>query len=99
MSDTVSGEVIAGSLSSPEWTFLALPQAPPSDALHVNGAAYADLVPTGLLVEFRTLAPDLRTIVPAAPPVDLSPSPAGGYVALSPDAEPPVVAGALRQIG
>jgi hypothetical protein len=97
MSDTVSGAAIAGSLDGGGWTFLALPDVPPSsDALHVNGAAHADPVPAGLLVEFCTLSPDLRSVPAGVAPIDPSPSVAGSY-ALLPDAQQPaIVAGALQ---
>lgn len=99
MSDTVSGAVIAGSLGDGDWTFLPLSDAAPPDALHVNGAAYADSPASALLVEFRTLSPDWQTIAPAAPPDDAGPSVAGGYVTLAADSQPAVIAGGLQQNG
>jgi len=96
MSDTVSAAAIAGSLDSGGWSFLATPEGVPADVLHVAGAAYADSAPPPLLVEFSALAPDLQTVVPAAPLIDPAPSVSGGYVAMLPDAQPPVVAGALQ---
>ena len=96
MSDTVSGAAIAGSLDSGGWSFLALSDATQSSgALHVNGASHADPVPAGLLVEFRTLSPDLLSIPAGVAPIDPSPSVAGSY-ALFPDAPPAIVAGALQ---
>ena len=98
MSDTVSGAAIAGSLDSGGWSFLPVADVPlPSDALHVHGAAYADAAPPpGLLVEFRTLAPDLLSVPAGVAPIDPSPSVAGGFAAPLPEPYPAVVAGALQ---
>lgn len=97
MTDTVSGTIIGSSLDIGSPTFLMsdLSPADPSDALHVNGAAHAEQGPLGLLVEFRTLSPDLQA-VPSGP----SPKPAAtvpGYAAALSDSTPPqIVAGALQ---
>ena len=100
MSDTVSGTAIAGSLDADRWTFLPVPDAPPSSgALHVNGAAHTGAAAPGLLVEFRTLSLDLQLVPLGAPLPDAPPSAAGAYAALPPDTQPRIVAGALQQAG
>ena len=97
MADTVSTAAITGSIDSTAWTFLPPADASSPDALHVSGAAFADAAAPSLLVEFSTLSPDWQTVLPAAAPFDPSPSVSGGYLMPQPDADPPVVAGALQQ--
>jgi hypothetical protein len=98
MSDTVSGAVIVSSLGSDGPTFL-FPDASDtvaSDALHVPGGAYLEPTSFGLMVDFRTLSPDLQVVTPAADPTDLSSS-VSGYTALLPDEPPSNVAGAMYE--
>jgi hypothetical protein len=98
MSDTVSGAVIVSSLGNDGPTFL-FPDASDtvaSDALHVPGAAYTEPTSFGLLVDFRTLSPDLQVVTQGADPTDLASS-VSGYTALLPDEPPPNVAGAMHE--
>ena len=96
MADTVSTAAITGSLESTAWTFLTPADGSSPDALHVSGSAFADSAAPSLLVEFSTLSPDWQTVLPAAAPFDPSPSVSGGSMMPQPDAEPPMVAGALQ---
>ncbi|HTW71625.1 MAG TPA: hypothetical protein VME47_17200 [Acetobacteraceae bacterium] len=97
MADTVSSAAITGSLDGTGWTFLMPADAASPDALHVSGAAFADPAAPSLLVEFSTLSPDWQTVLPAAAPLDPSPSVSGSYMVLQPDVEPTIIAGALQQ--
>jgi hypothetical protein len=97
MTDTVPTAAITGSLESTAWTFLTPAGDSSPDALHVSGAAFADAAAPSLLVEFSTLSPDWQTVLPAGALFDPSPSVSGGYLMPQPDAEPPMVAGALQQ--
>jgi hypothetical protein len=99
MSDTVSGAVIVSSLGSDGPTFLFLPAVTDNaaaTALHVPGGAYAEPTSFGLIVDFRTLSPDLQTVTPNADPTEL-PTSVSGYAALLPDDTSPNVAGAMFQ--
>jgi hypothetical protein len=97
MGDTVSGAVIVSSLGSDGPTFLFLPDVTDNAAaLHVPGGAYAEPTSFGLIVDFRTLSPDLQTITPNADPTEL-PASVSGYAALLPDDTSPNVAGAMFQ--
>jgi hypothetical protein len=99
MSDTVSGAVIIASLGSEGPTFLSLPEAmdPAAlSALHVPGGAYAEPASFSLMVDFRTLSPDLQVVTPNAGPTEL-PASVSGYATLLPDEPPPNVAGAMHQ--
>jgi hypothetical protein len=99
MSDTVSGAVIVSSLGSDSPTFLSLPDvignATPT-GLHVSGAAHAEPASFSLMVDFRTLSPDLQMVSPSADPTDL-PASVSGYGALLPDDPSPNVSGAMYQ--
>ena len=98
MSDTVSGAVIVSSLGNDSLTFLSLADAtdvPMPGAAHVPGGAHLEQSSIGLMVDFRTLPPDLDVVAPHASPFD-QPASVSGYVALLPDETPPVVAGALH---
>jgi hypothetical protein len=97
MSDTVPGAIIMASLGSGVPSFLPLPEAAPaSDVVHVNGGAYATPGSMALLVEFRTLAPDVPAAVAGPSPME-QPATVSGYVALVPDDQAPnVIAGALQ---
>lgn len=100
MSDTVSGAVIVSSLGNDGPAFLFL--SDPTDvaglgAVHVHGAAYTEPVSLGLLVDFGTLSPDLKTVTPQAGPDDAPASVSGAAIVLLPDEPPLGVPGALHQ--
>jgi len=100
MSDTVSSAVIVSSLGNEGPTFLPLPDAIDAGALsaqHVQGGAYTEQTSFGLMVDFRTLSPDLQVVTPNAGPAE-QPASVSGYAALVPDEDQsPGVAGALHQ--
>lgn len=99
MSDTVSSAVIVSSLGNEGPTFLSLPDASGTaalSALHVHGGAYTEQTSFGLMVDFRTLSPDLQVVTPNADPTE-PPASVSGYVTLVPDEPSPGVAGALHQ--
>lgn len=99
MSDTVPSAVTVASLGNDGPTFLALPDAVEGGALsavHVPGGAYTEPTSFGLVVDVRTLSPDLQVITPHAYPAEL-PASVSGYAALVPDEHRLGVAGALHQ--
>jgi hypothetical protein len=65
-------------------------------APHVHGGAYTEQTSFGLMVDFRSVSPDLQVVTPNAGP-DEPPASVSGYVALLPDEPSPGVAGALHQ--
>lgn len=99
MSDTVPGAAIVSSLGSDGPTFLFVADAAQTagqGVVHVPGGVYAEPMSFSLVVDFRTLSPDLQTIPPAgADPFD-PPASVSGYAALVPDEHPPGIPGALH---
>jgi hypothetical protein len=98
MSDTVSGAIIVSSLGNDGPTFLSLPDLADSADLgtvHVPGAAHAEPLSFGLLVDFSTLSPDLQVITQQAGPTEQSAS-VTGYSFITLDEKPPVIPGALH---
>ena len=99
MSDTVPGAVIVSSLGNGGPTFLALPDALQGgavSAVHVPGGTHTEPTSFGLVVDFRTLSPDLQVVTPQAYPAEPSAS-VSGYAVLVPDEPRLGVAGALHQ--
>ena len=96
MSDTVPSTAIASSLGDLGPAFVFLPDEAAADgAWHVSGAAHADLGPTTLIVDFRSLAPDSATATVWSGLDQAGPS-VSGHAAVMPDASDAVIAGALQ---
>ena len=96
MSDTVPSAAIASSLGDIGPAFVFLPDEAASDgALHVSGAAHADLGPATLIVDFRSLAPDTAAATAWSGLDQPGPS-VSGHATLMPDASDAVIAGALQ---
>lgn len=97
MSDTVPGAILVASLNSGGPTFLPLPEPVPTAAVHVHGALHAEPGSASLLVEFRSLAPDLPSPPAPGSTPDQLPATVSGYIAIVADTTPNVIAGALQQ--
>lgn len=99
MSDTVPGAIIFASLASSGPSFLPMPEAAPAnDVAHIDGGARTPPAAMALLVEFRSVVPDVpaRVTHPAPVPQQATVS---GFAALPPDHQMPnVIAGALQHL-